>query len=301
MELHRGLTPVGTKTSVALGYFDGVHRGHTEILRQTVNYANKMVLKPAVFTFDFGDMRPAEKGAKDLLPKDEKYSIFESLGVELCVEADFGELRNLSGREFIEGVLGHGCLNAAVVGCGEDFRFGKGRDGDVAAMQRLAGPLGIQINVVPFVIDDGVISTTRIKRLMAAGDISAAARLLGRNYVISADVTDANGQKKHVTFSQKLDENLEWPMPGVYASRVLLNDGFIDAVTYIGQRPTLGGNGIYADTAVLTPEGQDKLPRPGERVQLELLRLMRAEEKFESISELWETIEADIRRAKMCI
>ncbi len=301
MEIHVGLTPVGTKTAVALGYFDGMHRGHKEIMKQTVAYAKRMALRPTVFTFDFSGGRPGDKGHGDLFSKEEKYKEIEKLGVDLIVEVGFREIRNMTGKEFIEKVLGHGCLNAAVVCCGEDFRFGKGRGGDVDAMERLAGPRGIRVNIVPFVTDDGVISTTRIKRLIAAGDIPTAARLLGRPYCIDLP-TVKKGIGVGINFSsasQQLDERLELPKFGVYQSRAKVSGRWKDAVTYIGTRPTRpSGEGVFADTNILSLEGK---PYEGKSLTVELLRLMRPEERFEGLGELKDAIYSDIERVKLLI
>ena len=298
MEIHKGLTPVRTKTSVALGYFDGMHRGHMEIMKQTVDYAKRMRLRSTVFTFDFFSARPGEKGFGDLFSKKEKYAEMERLGIDLIVEVSFAEIRGMSGKAFVGKVLGHGCLNAAMVSCGEDFRFGKGRDSDTETMKRLAGSRGIRVNIVPFVIDDGVISTTRIKRLLFAGDVPAAARLLGRPYLI-----DLPTVKKEIgvginfsSTSQELDSSLELPKFGVYRSRALVDGSWLDAVTYIGSRPSRDGGGVFADTNIFALDGRQY---DGGHVTIELVGIMRPEEKFDSLNDLKDAIFSDIERAKM--
>jgi len=299
MEIHRKLIPVGTKTSVALGYFDGMHRGHEEIMRQTVEFAKRMHLHATVFTFDFSAARPGEKGKQDLFSRDFIYSRMEKLGVDLIVEIPFNEIRNMSGRDFIYKVLGHGCLNAAVINCGEDFRFGKGRNSDTVAMKRLAGPHGIQVNVVPFVLDDGIISTTRIKQLISVGDIPAAEQLLGYRYFIESPVIkkDTGVGMNFSSVSQLLDETYTLPKFGVYISRSLLkNSNWQDSVTYIGTRPSRNGEAVYADTNIFSLNGAQYREK---FLHIELLRMIRAEEKFESLSDLKDAISNDIKRAKM--
>lgn len=299
MDIHKGLTPVGVKTSVALGYFDGMHRGHGEIINQTLAYAKRMRLRATVFTFDFSGTRPGEKGRGDLFAKEMKYREMESLGIKLVVEVPFSDIRDMSGKAFIDKVLGHGCLNAAVVNCGEDFRFGKGRNCGADVMERFSGPRGIRVNVVPFVVDDGVISTSRIKRLVASGDIPAAARLLGRPYIIDlpAIPKEVGAGINYSTVSQRLNRELELPKFGVYASRTKANGVWLGSVTYIGGRPTKGGDGgVFADTHVFEAVIN---PRDGDNVAVELSRMMRQEEKFSDLSALKEAIIADIARAKM--
>ncbi|MCL2539595.1 MAG: hypothetical protein FWE66_04585 [Oscillospiraceae bacterium] len=298
MNIHRTLTPVGVKTAVALGYFDGMHRGHEEIIEQTLLYARQMRLCATVFTFDFSFSRPGEKGRGDIFSKEIKYHEMERLGIELVVEIPFSEISGMSGKNFILKVLGHGCLNAAVVSCGEDFRFGKGRDCGTEVMERYSGPRGIRVNVVPFVIDDGVISTTRIKRLITSGDIPTAVRLIGRPYII-----DLPTVKKEVgiginysSASQRMDVSLELPRFGVYTSRTQVDGVWYDSVTYIGTRPTKGSDGVYADTNVFMPSSQTC---EAKSVAVELVRLMRPEEKFQTQGALKEAIIADIERAKM--
>lgn len=301
MEIHHGLTPIGAKTAVALGYFDGMHRGHEAIIKRTVRYAKQMALRATVFTFDFSNGRPGDKGMGDLFPKEEKYKEMERLGVDLVVEIPFDDIRNMTGKDFIEKVLGHGCLNAAVVCCGEDFRFGKGRGGDIITMERLAGPLGIRVHIVPFVIDEGIISTTRIKRLVAAGDIPTAERLLGRPYSI-----DLPTFKKEIgigmnfsSANQKLDPSLDLPKFGVYLSRAMVNGRWTNSVTYIGSRPSRSdGSGVFADTNIFELSGTTY---EGKQLQIELIRLLRAEERFSSPSDLKDAIFSDIERAKILV
>ena len=300
MEIIRKLTPVGTKTSVALGYFDGMHRGHREIMSQTVEYAKRMRLRSTVFTFDFSLLRPGDKGRFDLFSKEEKYTEMERLGIDLIVEVPFSDIRDMSGRDFIVKVLGHGCLNAAVVSCGEDFRFGKGRDSGTDTMERLAGSRGIRVNTVPFVIDNGIISTTRIKRLVANGNLSAASSLLGRSYLISAPaVNKAIGVGINFSsVSQKLDESYQLPKFGVYTSRVKICSIWQDSITYVGSRPSKSGEGIFADTNIFCLNGQ--LYKES-FIDVELLRLVRNEETFEDLSALKTAISLDISRARMRI
>lgn len=300
MEVLRELKPLGLKTSVALGYFDGMHRGHSEIMRQTVAYAKSMHLKATVFTFDFSRVRPGEKGNRDLFKRSIIYEKMEQLGIDVVVEIPFEEIRNMTGRGFIANVLGHKCLNAAVISCGEDFRFGKGRDSDVEVMRILAGPHGIQVNVVPYVMDEGIISTTRIKRLIENGDTATASRLLGYSYIFEAKTVEQSTGVgiNYSSVCQLLDESLLRPKFGVYTSRCLLEDGLPhSSVTYIGTRPTKHNTSdVYADSNIFSLEG-DRYN--GKSLRVELLKMMRSEEKFHSLSELKDAILTDIERAKM--
>lgn len=301
MDIIRQLTPLGIKTSVALGYFDGMHRGHHEIMRQTVAYARSMHLKATVFTFDFSNMRPGDKGKNDLFDRNIIYEKMEKLGIDVVVEIPFEEIRNMSGRGFISNALGHRCLNAAVISCGEDFRFGKGRDSDIEVMKLLARPYGIQVNIVPFVIDDGIISTTRIKRLIEAGEVASASQLLGFNYMYDAKTIkkETGVGINYSSISQILKGSTLLPKFGVYLSSCKVEDICYDSVTYIGTRPTKHiTDEVYADTNIFEFEGDID---EGKQIRVELLRMIRAEEKFISLSELKETIINDIERAKIYV
>ena len=301
MEIYKKLTPVGSKTSVALGYFDGIHRGHSEIIRQTVDYARTMHLRATVFTFDFTELRPGEKGNNDLFDREFVYEKMENLGIDAVVEVPFEEIRNMSGRGFIANVLGHKCLNAAIISCGEDFRFGKGRDSDVAVMKLLTRPHGIQVNIVSFVMDDGIISTTRLKRLVEMGEIATVNQLLGFNYLFEAKTIkkDPGVGINYSTFSQKPNRKLLLPKYGVYLSRCLVNDEYHFSVTYIGTRPTKHkGFEVYADTNILDFAGEIAI---GETMRVELLRVIRAEERFIDLGYLKDAILQDIERAKMLL
>jgi len=301
MKIYKELVPVGSKTSVALGYFDGMHRGHQEIMRQTISYAKKMHLKATVFTFDFSKVRPGDKGNLDLFDRGILYEKMEKIGIDVVVEVPFEEIRNMSGRGFISNALGHKCLNAAVISCGEDFRFGKGRDSDVEVMKLISRSHGIQVNVVPFVLDDGIISTTRIKRLVEAGDVVTATRLLGFEFMYEA-VTVKKEMGVGINFtsvSQILDKHLLLPKYGVYASRCIVGDEHLDAITYIGTRPTkYDTDTVFADTNIFEFNNQIKDNAP---LRIELLRMIRLEEKFDSLNDLKDVIIRDIERAKMYV
>ena len=301
MDIYRELMPIGTKTSVALGYFDGMHRGHVEIMKQTVAYANRMQLRATVFTFDFSHVRPGDKGNTDLFPRNIIYEKMEQLGIDVVVEVPFEDIRNMSGREFISKALGHNCLNAAVINCGEDFHFGKGRDSDAEAMKIHAGPFGIQVNVIPFVVDDGIISTTRIKRLVEAGDMIQAAQLLGYSYLFEGDTIkkDIGVGMNLSSVSIRLENSLLKPKFGVYTSRCIIGDSSFDSVTYIGTRPSRGmTEEVYADTNIFSLDGERY---DGESMRIELLRMMRNEERFSSLSDLKDAILQDIERAKIYV
>ncbi|GEM_PF-1013012 len=229
MEIFDKITPYGTKTAVALGYFDGVHRGHEAVLRRTVELAERMKLVPIVFTFNFTEARPSGKGAKDVMRFEDKVALFEQIGIKACYHIVFSELESLSTQQFVDLIMGHGCLNAAVVCCGADFRLGKGREGDVKSLRKLCGPYGTQVFDIRQLSDNGVVSTTRIKAAIESGDMALAEKLCGHSYRLPFTVIDASPSKKNlhiVQFEQLSEDNYVCPKAGIYSSSV--SDGVIE-------------------------------------------------------------------------
>lgn len=276
--------------AVALGNFDGLHRGHAEVIRAAVRAEN---LLPVVFTFT-ENPHPAAQ----LTTFREKRLIMQGLGVKKLIAVDFDEVRNMQAEEFVTELLLKRC-NARRLSCGEDFRFGKGAKGDVALLKALCKEHGAEVEIVPSALSGGEkISSTRIRSAIEQGDIREANQMLGRAFAYSFEVIHGNHIGRGLgtpTINQALPENFVLPRFGVYATVARIDgEHYYYGVTNIGVKPTVGSD--YALSETWMPEFRGDLY--GKRVRLFLLDFIRPERKFPSLEEMKEEILRNAETAK---
>ncbi len=279
--------------AVALGLFDGVHLGHRRVLMNTLGAEG---LVSAVLSF--GDGAAALKtDAVKLCSPTYTASLFESIGIEDWFQADFEAYRELSPEAFVEQVL-VSQLGAKRVCCGFNFRFGKGGKGDVACLMALCEAHGIELVVASELCDEGgTISSDRIRRLIEAGEVQIASRLLGHPFVIDTPVSHGQALGRTLgspTANQVLPAGFVMPRFGVYMSTAVIDGRTYYGVTNIGVRPTVGAPSPLAETWFDGFEG-DLYDRPLEVV---LTRFLREEMRFASVEELKTQILADRDHAR---
>ncbi len=286
------LSPVSR--AVALGFFDGVHLGHRTVLRQTLTAAEDRTLTPAVFTFD---TLPKLTDSGLLLSREETDRRLEQLGFAERITASFAALRNLSPEEFVRNVLVE-TLHARTVCCGENFRFGKDGAGDAAALKHWGHVFGFEVHVLPLVTADGApISSTRIRRALAAGDMLTVNRLLGHPYEVTATVVSGAHLGRTIgtpTINQNLPTETVKPPFGVYASAVEVDGRVHHAVTNLGIKPTVGGRKPLAETCILDYNGD----LYGQDVTVRPVTFLRAEAAFPSVEALRLQIRKDSDAAR---
>ncbi len=275
----------GAPCSLALGTFDGVHRGHMAVIRAGVEGA-RQGLEPGAFTF----VRPPQGGGQVVTARD-KRKLLERAGVRRLYCMDFASLRGIEARRFVEDILFEKC-GAKRLCCGEDYRFGRGAAGDVALLRRLCDAAGVQLRVAPPVLEGGEkVSSTRIREAIGRGDILTANRLLGRPFSFSLEVIHGN----HIgtglgtpTINQAMPEGFVQARFGVYAAWCRVSGEFFYGVTNIGVKPTVGSDRVLAETWMPAFSGD----LYGRRVRVFLLDFIRPEKKFASL----EGLKAEIRR-----
>lgn len=295
MKIVRSLEEMGetAPSSLALGAFDGLHRGHMAVIgRACAPGEGGRRLQPAVFTFS---RSPAGNSA--VLTGRDKERLLEDAGVEVLYSLEFSQVKDWEAEAFVEQVLFETCA-AQRLCCGEDFRFGRGARGDTALLQTLCDRRGVELTVVPPVKEGGEkVSSTRIRAAVEAGDISLANRLLGRPFGFSLEVIHGN----HIgtglgtpTINQAIPEGFVLPRFGVYASWCRVGGEYFYGVTNVGVKPTVGSDRVLAETWM--PEFQGDLY--GKRVRVFLLEFLRPEKKFGSLEELKAAIQTNGEQAK---
>ncbi|HVX37465.1 MAG TPA: bifunctional riboflavin kinase/FAD synthetase [Hyphomicrobium sp.] len=285
--------------SVAIGNFDGVHRGHRALIREAKAEARAKRVPSAVMVFE---PHPREFFQPDevqfrLTTLKRKLAIFEKLGVDLVfVEPFDAELAGLPAEAFIERVLVAG-LGATHVVIGYDFYFGHKRGGNPELMVRAGEELGFGVTVMPPIAEDGeVFSSSAVRLHLAQGDVKGVTHMLGEPWRVSGKVI---GGAKRGTGMGFPTANL--PMPkgttlghGIYAVRAHLDGMAHDAAAYLGTRPTFDDGQPVLEVFLFDFNGDIY----GREIEIEFVDFIRGDRRFRSVEELVAQMEADIAQAK---
>lgn len=289
------------KKVLALGFFDGVHIGHGELLRRVKEKARELSLIPSVLTYSVHPSAILEKEAVKLInTTEERCEIIRGLyGIsDITVKEFTKEYASLSCESFVDEIL-LGELSAGYVVAGFDFRFGKGGKGDSETLHALCEGRGIGCDIIDKVeLDGDTVSSTRIRELILRGDMGGAARLLGHYHCIASEIKHGASLGRKIgfpTINQELSEKLCLPKFGVYATCVEIDGKHYTGVTNIGVRPTVAdGEAPRAETHIIDFD-EDIY---GKKVKTELVKFLREEIKFSSLEELTAQISRDCKNAK---
>lgn len=282
MKVARAPADLGTgPRAAALGTFDGVHLGH----RDVIEAARKAGPEPTVVTFDPHPRTALGNRVELLTSLERRLELLEELGVEAALVVDFTlELARLEPERFAEELLRP--IGAQTVVAGEDFRFGRGRTGDLALLARL----GFEAVHVPIL--DGV-SSTRIRELVGDGDVEGAARLLGRPVEVEGTVVTGDERGGTLGFpTANLDVRPELLVPanGIYAGAA----GDLRAAVSIGTNPHYGGRERRVEAHILDFSGD----LYGQRLLVQLWERLRDEAAFDSEDDLIAQIAEDVEAAR---
>lgn len=283
------------KTAVALGYFDGLHLGHVQVINAALSQKG---LTPAVFTFNCDTTLPKFSSPEDIISFENKCDMMERMGVEYVYAPDFAEVCTLTEEEFVRNILFEK-LKAGFACCGRNFRFGLGGHGTPESLSKIGAKYGITVEVVPDVCLDGeMISSTRIREYIKNGEMEQANRLLGYELWFNLPVVHGNEIGRTMNFptiNQIIPETNVIPKFGVYSSYVRVGGKNYRGITNIGIRPTVQSSGkVVMETHILDFNGE----LYGQKAEVSLCRFLREERKFSSIDELKKQIAQDINESK---
>jgi len=292
------------RPAVAVGNFDGVHRGHQALVAQAVAEARAGGGTAVVLTFDPHPSRvlAPQRAPATLVTVAQKAELLARLGVDgLAVLPFTAELAAQPPEAFARGVL-HDALRAATVVVGAGFRFGQGRAGDASALRRFGRRLGFGVHALRPVLHQGApISSSRIREALARGDVAAAAEMLGRPFFVDGTVVKGVGRGRTIGIptANIAPVNETLPGNGVYACWLRAGEGGPPrpAVANVGRRPTFGGSDITVEAHVLDFDAD----LYGARARLAFHARLRPEQPFAGAEALVAQIRRDIDQARAAL
>ncbi|HET9961200.1 MAG TPA: bifunctional riboflavin kinase/FAD synthetase [Nitrospiraceae bacterium] len=302
MKISRGIVPAGPRSYpvVTIGNFDGHHRGHRALLQLVVETARRHAGTAVAVTFDPHPVKilAPQVNLQFLTTSEEKLRRFQEAGVDEVMFLDFTpEFAALSPEEFVRRIL-YDALATKELFVGEHFAFGKGRAGRIADLIALGKRYDFAVHPMsPLRIDNEVVSSTKIRHLIQAGDVQKARRFLGRSYTVEGTVL--HGAKRGAdlgwpTANLRLPPDRVTPPDGVYSAQVLWRDHAYDAVCYIGTRPTFGSGERLLEATVL----DQRLELYDEPIAVQLIGRIRGDMTFPSAEELSRRIARDVEEAR---
>ena len=299
LRLDPGSRPRWPRPAVAVGNFDGVHLGHQALVAEAVEAAAARSAAAVVLTFDPHPARvlAPESAPAALMTLEQKAQALSRLGVSgLAVLPFTAEVANAAPDEFAARVL-RGALNAAVVVVGDNFRFGRGRAGDPATLRTL----GFDVREVGPVRHGGErVSSSRVRRALADGDVALAAALLGRLFLLEGTVIrgEGRGRTLGIPTVNLAPAGETVPAHGVYAAWAWVDGGpGVAAVVNVGRRPTFGGGAVSVEAHLLDFD-RDVYGRP---FGLSFAARIRAERRFDGPEALVAQIREDVAAARRAL
>jgi riboflavin kinase/FMN adenylyltransferase len=274
------------KTIYALGFFDGVHRGHQALLEGCRQLAQQNDCTAGVVTF-LGHPDTLVSGTTPPLintPAD-RARLLHRYGMQKLVELPFDRaLMDMEYRSFLKMLVSK--YHAAGFVCGHDFRFGRKGEGNAEKLTAFCEESGLPVTVIPEQkIDDITISSTHIRSLLEQGDVESAARFLGHSHILTGTVVPGRKLGRSLgtpTANLALPQGVLVPAFGVYICRCHIDGKSYPAVTNVGMRPTVEGSYVTVEPWILDFDGD----LYGKELTLEFYKFLRPERKFPSLEEL---------------
>lgn len=290
--------PKFEETSVAVGYFDGLHLGHQEVIREAKREAGNK--KTIVFSFTTGNAEVIDhgKGAPRLITLKEKARLCEEMGVDYLIAPPFNSICEITSKDFVEKILIEK-FQAKSISCGFNFRFGKNALGDGVLLSALCKKNGAILHQIsPISYKGEPISTTRIRKDLLKGNIEDVNAMLGRTLSYCSKVVHGEQLGRTLGFptaNEFFEPNQTVPCYGIYAAIVEVDQKKYCAVTSIGIKPTIEGERPPNMETYIEGFSGDLY---GKSLRVGLYKRLRSEQKFDSIDLLKQQIQKDAEEAK---
>ncbi len=305
MELYTELkSNIFTGSSVALGFFDGVHLGHVEIIKNAHNYGKKNNLKSVVVTFSNHPLTEITGLPPKLLTTfEEKIELIKTLGIDAVFALEFNsKLRRMSAQDYFTKILIE-ALNSRFISIGYDHKFGFNQEGSPEKLKDWGRKLNIEVMInSPVNINDEPVSSTRIRKDILAGQIKAAAKLLGRNFSLTGTVTQGLRRGSKLGFptaNLMIRSDAIIPATGVYIgfAEIENENKNLPSVINIGYCPTFKDetNEVKVEVHILDLQPTNLY---GKKIKISFVDRLRNEQKFNSGEELIAQIKNDCEEGK---
>lgn len=288
------------RSVATLGVFDGVHRGHAEVIRRVLAAAERRACPSAIVTFD---RHPASVLSAEPQPAitslEHRLRLLEAFGLGVCVVVEFSEDVSATGAEDFARLVFRDLLGARVVVMGFDARFGRGGRGGPELLRELGPELGFEVQVVPPVKVDGkVVSSTAIRKAILEGRFADARRLLGRPVSLYGTVVPGHGMGDEIgCATANLDlHNETIPPDGVYATWAFTDHEPLASVTSVGRRSTFRPDGDGPRTVEVHLIGRRE-DLYGRDVEIRFVALLRPQRTFKGAKELAQQMRRDVQDA----
>jgi riboflavin kinase/FMN adenylyltransferase len=284
---------------MTIGTFDGVHKGHQALLKSLVTRAAGEGAESVLVTFEPHPrcVLDPQNCPASLTTLDEKAVLLDQLGIDRVIVIPFSrEVAALTPGDFMKRLTRGMPLRRLVIG--HDFRFGRGRRGDAAFLQRLGTRQGFELEVIGTVERGSApISSSRIRRLVLLGQMRAAAQLLGREYFFRSIVE--HGEKRgrtlgYPTANLRISPNKLVPASSVYAARVDIDGTVYQGALSVGFRPTFGGHNLTVEVYIMDFEGD----LYGRTLTVQFVQRLRGEKRFASVAGLQQQMARDVENAR---
>ncbi len=285
--------------AVAIGNFDGVHRGHARIVERLIAQARRVDGPAIVFTFDPHPVRVLRLEAcpPPLTWTDRKAQLLSDLGVDAMIAYPTDEaLLALTPHDFFDRII-RKALRAQAMVEGPNFYFGRGRAGTVDLLRGLCQSADVTLEIVePVQIDGEFVSSSRVRRLIAEGQVEHAAAMLTQPYRIRGMVTHGAGRGAKIGFPTANISAVDTMLPGigVYAARAYVGDWSKPAAVNIGPNPTFGEHGLKIEAHVLDFHGA----LYGQPIEVDFLASLRKTRTFESVEQLKDQLHRDVEETR---
>jgi len=292
------------RSTIAIGNFDGVHKGHQKVFAETKKFAKKIKAKFGILTFTPLPVMFFNKKIKNfrLTSENEKLKIFKKNKVDFVINIKFNKkFSRTSAEDFIQKII-YKKINPKLLAVSNNFKFGKGRRGDINLLKKFSQSFNYQLlNIKPFKYLGKIVSSTKIRNFLENGNINHANKLLSRTWFIEGYVRKGKkvGRKLGYRTCNIKIKNFILPKIGIYAVKVLIDNkkNTFGGVAYLGPRPTFNGKEIFLETNIF--DLNKNLYK--KKLKVYFLRYLRKDKKFANSDQLIRQMNKDVIFAKKAL
>ena len=288
-------------SSLAIGNFDGVHKGHQKVFRETRQFAKKKKVKFGVLTFTPLPVMFFYKNVKNfrLVTEEEKIKLFKKYQVDFVINIKFNKkFSRINAKDFIKKII-YKKINPQLLSVSNNFKFGRKRKGDVNLLKKYSITHDYRLlKIKPFKYSGKIVSSSRIRRCLKNGNINLANKLLSRTWFIDGQVEKGKkmGRKLGYRTCNIGVKNYILPKMGIYAVKILIGEKkkYYSGVAYLGSRPTFGGKEIFLETNIFGI----KKSLYNKKLRVYFLKFLRGDKKFKNPTQLIKQMNKDVIFAK---